>query len=436
MSLIQQKNSVNSWLEFYSQVRHESVLICEPLEIEDFCIQTMPEVSPIKWHLAHTSWFYETLILKPFLVGYKEFKPEYEILFNSYYESLGPQYPRHQRGALSRPTVEEVFSYRKHIDVHMAELLLQVDSASREIILSLVELGLHHEQQHQELMLTDILHIFASNPLKPVYTSSVSMRPHRVGRYKVAGTKWLNYEGGLTVVGNQSTEFVYDNEEPAHNVYLEPFQIASRPVLNGDYLEFVESDAYQQPSYWLSDAWRTIQQEKWQAPLYWQKDEGEWRQMTLSGVEDLDKDAPVCHISYFEAAAYARWKSLSEPGVRLPTEEEWESVAFNMAVQGNFRNLKSLRPMAATVLEDANQPSQMFGDVWEWTQSAYSNYPGYHAAKGPLGEYNGKFMSGQMVLRGGSCATHADHIRVTYRNFFYPHERWQFSGFRLAKDVK
>lgn len=412
---------VASPLAEYLRVRSESDALCKPLEIDDYGIQTMPEVSPIKWHLAHTSWFFETFLLRPFLPGYREFHPLFAHLFNSYYESVGSYHPRPQRGMLSRPTVAEVYRYRRHVDEHMATLLLLDATPERDTILSRTELGQHHEQQHQELMLTDIKHVFASNPLRPAYRALPA---------PPAGTtpalEWLRYAGGVQSIGHAGAGFAFDNESPRHKVFVNDFQLASRPVTNREFIEFVAAGGYVRPEYWLSDGWKAVNQQHWLAPLYWERLDGEWWHMTLGGLRRVDDGAPVCHVSYYEADAFARWAD-----ARLPTEAEWEIAGARLPVTGNLRGTDLLQPVAAS---GAAGLQQMFGDVWEWTRSAYAPYPGYRAAPGALGEYNGKFMSSQMVLRGGSCVTPDDHIRPSYRNFFFPGDRWQFSGLRLARD--
>lgn len=410
--------------ERYVDVRRESEWLCKPLEIEDYGTQTMPSVSPPKWHLAHTAWFFETLLLKLFLKGYREFHPLFARLFNSYYESLGSYHPRPERGLLSRPTVAEVYRYRAYVDEHMARLLGQANHPQRHEIERLTVLGLNHEQQHQELLLTDIKHIFAYNPLRPSYSAPIWSTP----AFDAPPLQWLELEGGIKAIGHGGEGFAYDNEGPEHRVYLHDFRLASRPVTNGEFMEFIEDGGYQKPEYWLSDAWKTVRQQRWKAPLYWECLDGEWWQMTLSGMRLVDEGIPVCHVSYYEAAAFAQWS-----GKRLATEAEWELAAADLPIKGNLRENGALHPLPPSC--DGASLLQMFGDVWEWTQSAYMPYPGFKTTSGPLGEYNGKFMSGQMVLRGGSCLTPADHIRATYRNFFYPEERWQFSGFRLAEDV-
>ena len=407
----------------YARVRSVSKALCASLEIEDYGVQTVAEISPLKWHLAHTSWFFETLILKPFLPGYREFHPLFTHLFNSYYDSIGSQHPRPQRGGLSRPTVAEVYRYRAHVDEHMLQLLALNNTPDGNITTTRTLLGLHHEQQHQELMLTDIKHVFASNPLHPTYRG-LAVAPTN----QAPELKWIEIGGGVQTIGHSGQRFAYDNESPRHKVYLNDFQLASRPVTNGEYIAFMQTGAYSQPEYWLSDAWKTVNERHWQSPLYWERIDGAWWHMTLGGLRQVDEHAPVCHVSQYEAAAYAQWA-----GARLPTEAEWEIAAADLPVSGNLRDADFLQPMAA---QDKGALLQMYGDVWEWTQSAYSPYPGYRMAAGPLGEYNGKFMSGQLVLRGGSCVTPADHIRASYRNFFYPWDRWQFSGFRLARDAQ
>jgi ergothioneine biosynthesis protein EgtB len=407
---------------YFNRVRHDSGSLCAPLEIEDYGIQTMPEVSPPKWHLAHTSWFFETMLLKPFLAGYRPYHPKYAELFNSYYDTIGSYHPRPQRGLLSRPTVKEVYQYRTYVDEHISTLLSRNNHPQWPEILRRMIIGVNHEQQHQELMLTDIKHIFAYNPLRPAY------RELSQPRDKATAMEWISIQGGIRSIGFDGKGFAYDNEGPRHKVYLNDYCLASRPISNAQFMEFIEDGGYQRPDYWLSDAWQKILQKRWQAPLYWEQRDGEWWTMTLSGMQLVDRHAPVCHVSYYEAAAYARWC-----GARLPTEAEWENATTELPIKGNFRDNQLLLPAAAP--SDGNL-TQMFGDVWEWTQSPYTPYPGYSAESGPLGEYNGKFMSSQMVLRGGSCATPLDHIRPTYRNFFYPAERWQFCGFRLARDAK
>ena len=397
----------------YRQIRQISEQICHPLAIEDYTIQSMPDVSPPKWHLAHTTWFFETFVLLPHLPGYTVFDRQFGYLFNSYYEAVGARHPRHQRGLLSRPTVAEVYRYRAHVDRSMGTLLS--DTAIDTDLANLINLGLHHEQQHQELLLTDIKHILALNPLHPVYRDDLKLH----SAPNCQPFEWLKYPGGLYSIGHQGDEFAFDNESPSHQTYLQDYQIGNRLVTNGEYLEFIQAGGYQESKYWLAEGWMTVQSQQWQCPLYWEQIDDQWWVMTLGGLKRLDLNEPVCHVSFYEADAYATWR-----GRRLPTEAEWEIATVNMPQVGNFLDSDKLHPTSGT--------HQFFGDVWEWTQSAYLPYPGFKIAEGAIGEYNGKFMCNQMVLRGGSCVTSADHIRPTYRNFFPPSARWQFSGIRLA----
>jgi ergothioneine biosynthesis protein EgtB len=399
----------------YRQIRHISEKICQPLAIEDYTIQSMPDVSPPKWHLAHTTWFFETFVLLPHLPDYTVFHPQFGYLFNSYYEAVGARHPRHQRGNLSRPTVAEVYRYRASVDRAIDELLsISQDSA----LATLIDLGLHHEQQHQELLLMDIKHILASNPLHPIYRDDLPSHPPATYRK----SEWLKYPGGLYSIGHQGNEFAFDNESPRHQIYLQDYQLADRLVTNSEYLEFMTAGGYRESKYWLAEGWTTVQNQQWQAPLYWEQIDCQWWVMTLGGLTQLDMYAPVCHVSFYEADAYATWR-----GKRLPTEAEWEIATVNIPQIGNFLDNDLLHPTPIN-----NPHNQFFGDVWEWTQSAYLPYPGFQIAAGAIGEYNGKFMCNQMVLRGGACVTSADHIRATYRNFFPPSARWQFSGIRLA----
>jgi ergothioneine biosynthesis protein EgtB len=413
-------NSSDSLADRYRQVRQVSEQLCQPLEIEDYGIQSMSDVSPPKWHLAHTTWFFETFLLVPHLPGYQVFHPQFGYLFNSYYEAVGQRHPRSERGLLSRPTVAEVYRYRAAIDRSMATLLAPA-SLSAELTF-LVELGLHHEQQHQELLLTDIKHILGSNPLHPSYQPSTVLATDFTPLIQLIN--WLEYPGGLHNIGHQGTGFAFDNESPRHQVYLPDFLLADRLVTNGEYLEFMSAGGYQQPDYWLAAGWATVQAEQWSAPLYWEQSDGQWWVMTLAGLQQWRANEPVCHVSFYEADAYARWA-----GKRLPTEAEWEVATHQLVTQGNFLEQGALHPTPTSATTGL---TQMFGDVWEWTQSAYLAYPGFQTAAGAVGEYNGKFMCNQMVLRGGSCATSRSHIRSSYRNFFPPETRWQFSGLRLA----
>jgi ergothioneine biosynthesis protein EgtB len=405
-------------LNHYQQVRQASDRICQPLATEDYIIQSMPDVSPPKWHLAHTTWFFETFLLVPHLPGYKVFHPQFGYLFNSYYEAIGARHPRADRGLLSRPTVAEVDQYREYVDTAMVKLIGSILTYPE--LEAAIVLGLHHEQQHQELLLTDIKHILGTNPLHPIYRVSKIDRT-RLNLIEYVPNKWLEYPGGLVSIGHQSDTFGFDNESPRHQVYLQEYRLADRLVTNGEYLEFVQAGGYQQAQYWLAEGWMTVQSQQWRSPLYWEQIDGQWWVMTLGGLCQIDEHEPVCHISFYEADAYASWR-----GYRLPTEAEWEVAAAQVPQTGNFVERDLLHPAPS------NNSYQFFGDVWEWTQSAYLPYPGFRVADGAIGEYNGKFMCNQMVLRGGSCVTPQDHIRSTYRNFFPTSTRWQFTGIRLA----
>jgi ergothioneine biosynthesis protein EgtB len=403
-------------------VRAETLALAEGLSDADATAQSMADASPAKWHLGHTSWFFEALVLEPGLPGYDLFDDRFAYLFNSYYDSVGPRQPRPQRGLLTRPPLADVIAYRRHVDAGLEALL--TGGGAKADLLTTIELGLHHEQQHQELLLTDILHLFAQNPLRPAY------RP--AGPLAAGGgapdLRWIAVDGGILPVGADPAEdgFAFDCETPRHDALVRPFRLAARPVTNGEWMQFTADGGYGEPLLWLSDGWATVQAEGWDAPLYWENRDGAWSTMTLKGPQPVDADAPVTHISLFEADAFARWS-----GKRLPTEFEWEVAARDIPVAGNFAGSGRLRPAPAA---NGDGLQQMFGDVWEWTASAYAPYPGFRATDGAGGEYNGKFMSGQNVLRGGSCATPVGHVRATYRNFFYPHQRWQFTGLRLAED--
>jgi dimethylhistidine N-methyltransferase len=403
----------------YRAVRAETERLAAPLSPEDQCVQSMPDASPAKWHRAHTTWFFECFILLKHLPHYQPYNPEYNYLFNSYYEAVGKRHARDRRGLLTRPSAEEVNAYRRYVDRAMCKLLEGAEPT--EALRSLVELGLQHEQQHQELLLTDILHVFAQNPLLPAYAPFRSC-----GVEGAPPAEFIAFDGGLAEIGHHGRGFAFDNEMPRHEVLLPPFRLMNRLVTNREWLAFMADGGYLAPKLWLSDGWKCAQAEGWQAPLYWSERDGEWFTITLNGLKPVDRDAPVCHVSYYEADAFARWS-----GRRLPSEAEWEHAAAQLATGcGNFRDDGYLRPLPA-----GRRPGfQLFGDVWEWTQSSYSPYPGYRAPEGAVGEYNGKFMVNQMVLRGGSCVTSRDHVRASYRNFFYPHQRWQFSGLRLAED--
>jgi ergothioneine biosynthesis protein EgtB len=376
----------------------------------------------VKWHLAHTTWFFETFVLEP-RAGFRAFDPVYRVLFNSYYNAVGEQFSRPERGQLTRPGLAEVLAYRRDVDARLATLLEAgaLDAAA----LAVVELGLHHEQQHQELIVTDLKHLFAKNPLHPVYRER---RPEAARR--APPLRWRAFEAGIREVGHAGPGFAFDNETPRHAVYLHAFALASRPVTNREYLAFVAAGGYARPELWLADGWNAVRTQGWRAPLYWQESDGAWRAYTLAGLRAVDPEEPVTHVSFYEADAYARWA-----GARLPTEFEWEVAAQEAPLDGHFAESGRLHPAPARAAEAEDALLQLFGDVWEWTASAYAPYPGFAPAAGALGEYNGKFMANQLVLRGGSCATPASHVRASYRNFFYPDARWQFSGIRLAREA-
>jgi len=417
----------------YAAVRETSRALAAPLDPADRVVQSMPDASPTKWHLAHVTWFFETVVLQAHVPGYQVFDPAYAYLFNSYYESLGERHPRPQRGLLTRPTDDEVDAYRDHVDAGIAALADTAPDGVWRTAAPLIALGLHHEQQHQELLLMDILHAFSCNPLRPAYAPGGADPGGGEGADESAADRpaWLDHPGGLVEIGAgppDAAGFAYDNERPRHRVWLEPFRLADRPVTNLEWLAFVEDGGYETPTLWLSDGWQTVQEQGWTAPLYWERRDGGWVRMTLGGEIPLDLAAPVSHVSYYEADAFARWA-----GARLPTEAEWETVAARCRPEGNLLDSGHLRPRAAPATR-GGMPSQMFGDVWEWTASAYAPYPGFRPAAGAVGEYNGKFMCSQQVLRGGCCLTPASHVRTTYRNFFYPHQRWQVAGLRLAAD--
>ncbi len=416
-------NQRSTWTNAYLAVRKHSATLCEPLSPEDYVIQTAPEASPAKWHLAHVSWFFETFLLKAYLPGYAEFHPLFGYLFNSYYEQIGKFHLRQERGFLSRPSVEEIYRYRAHVDEHMQALLHDAGADVWPAVRLRLEIGINHEQQHQELLLTDIKLNLGANPLRPAYRSDLPQTPQAVA----PELDWVAFPGGICETGHHGDGFAYDNESPRHRTYLNRFRLASRPVTNREYLAFIEDGGYNKSEFWLSDGWSTVKRLDWSGPMYWETIAGERWQYTLGGMRKLNLDEPVCHVSYYEAEAFAAWA-----GKRLPSEAEWEVAARELAVAGNLRDSSYLQPAVAMPGEGL---LQMYGDVWEHTASPYQPYPGFKPAAGALGEYNGKFMSGQMVLRGGSCVTPAGHIRASYRNFFHPHERWQFQGFRLAEDT-
>lgn len=406
----------------YLAVRRRSEQLCAPLAVDDYQVQAEIEASPPKWHLAHVSWFFETFLLHPFHPGYAAFHPSFGYLFNSYYEQVGSFHPRDRRHVLSRPTVEEVYRYRAHVDEHVLALIGQCPEDIRPELSRRLILGLHHEQQHQELLLMDIKRNFDANPLLPAYTTPAAL----AGTESSAPFRWLDFPGGLHEIGHQGDGFCFDNETPRHKVYLEDYRLGSRLTTNGEYLEFIDAGGYGDARWWLSDGWRTIQKHDWNGPLYWKKIDGAWHEMTLGGCRPLRLAEPVCHVSYYEADAFARWR-----GARLPLEAEFEVATAALPVEGNFAESGLFHPQATS----SEDEPQWFGDLWEWTQSPYTPYPRFRPLEGALGEYNGKFMANQFVLRGGCCVTPASHMRPTYRNFFYPHERWPFTGIRLATDA-
>jgi ergothioneine biosynthesis protein EgtB len=407
------------------ETRRLSRQLASPLSAEDMTVQPMDDASPTKWHLAHVTWFFETFVLAKHLPAYRVFDESFNYCFNSYYESQGERQPRPRRGMLTRPSAEQVLSYRSHVDEALARLLARTDTDRAEVE-RLIEIGINHEQQHQELLLTDILALFAANPLRPAY------RPRRsqlTDAARPGPVRWATFQKGIHQVGHDQSGFHWDNEAPRHDALIQPFRLADRLVTNGEWLDFMSDGGYRDATLWLADGWATINREGWRAPLYWEQRDGHWLVMSLEGLQPIERAAPVAHISYYEADAYARWA-----GKRLPTEFEWEVAAQGLPVSGNTLGTGALRPLPADPAGSASL-RQMFGDVWEWTQSAYLPYPGYRPPEGALGEYNGKFMVSQQVLRGASCVTPDGHSRATYRNFFYPHQRWQFTGLRLASEI-
>ncbi len=422
--IVSEDMSNRYFVERYKQVRSFTEQLCEPLATEDYVIQSMPDVSPAKWHLAHVTWFWETFVLSPALSGYQSLHPQYAYLFNSYYNTLGERHCRPKRGLISRPTVKETYEYRRYVDEHMLGLLEKLDGRQLAELTPIMTLGLHHEQQHQELIVTDIKHVLSCNPLYPVYL------PRARAASSVPPMEWISFPEGVYWVGYEGNGFSFDNEGPRHRQFVQPFQLASRLVTNGEYLEFMQDGGYENPLLWLSEGWGKVRAEEWKAPLYWENIDGRWMVMTLSGLREVDKAEPVCHVSYYEADAYARWAE-----ARLPTEAEWEVAAQDVPVEGNFVESGLFHPAPLNVATAGGKLAQMYGDVWEWTQSSYSPYPGFRPAAGAVGEYNGKFMCNQYVLRGGSCATSLSHIRPTYRNFFPADAQWQFMGIRLAQEV-
>lgn len=411
----------------FQNTRQRSAALADGLSDADQTVQSMADCSPTKWHLAHTTWFFEAFVLVPHVENYMSFSNDYFYLFNSYYEQAGPRHPRPQRGMLTRPSASEIMQYRAHVDEAMQRFLMSdaLDMPVKELVI----LGCNHEEQHQELLQTDILHLFAQNPLKPALRSSIPI----ANRQTVSPLRWLDVAGGIVTVGQDEvdpkTGFIYDNEGPSHEVLLRPFRIASRLVTNAEWMEFIADGGYETATLWLSDGWAAVNSEGWRAPLYWEEREDSWWSMTLHGPQPLNQNAPVTHVSYFEAEAFARWA-----GKRLPTEFEWERAATHYESDTSRNEFHSdlLMPRPAAGLAEMEQ---LYSETWQWTGSSYLPYPGFKTAEGAVGEYNGKFMCGQFVLRGGSCATSPGHSRATYRNFFYPHQRWQFTGLRLAEDV-
>jgi ergothioneine biosynthesis protein EgtB len=408
--------------ERFVAIRATTERLAEPLSPEDCTVQSMPDASPVKWHLAHTSWFFETFVLEAGEGGYRAFHPGFRVLFNSYYNGVGAQHPRRERGMLSRPSLAEIRSYRQHVDVHVSGLFAR--DAIDDVLADRIELGLHHEQQHQELLLTDVKHMLSLNPLEPAYRSLPSAAP-----CAPSPVRWVPHPGGMVSIGHAGSSFSFDNERPWHRAFVEPFALGSRLVTNGEFLEFIDDGGYRRAELWLAEGWDAVQSGGWTAPLYWRQEGDVWQAMTLGGCREVRRDEPVCHVSFYEADAFARWA-----GARLPSEIEWEVAAEGAGVEGNLLESGLLHP-APLSPSGSGSLAQLFGDVWEWTQSSYAPYPGFRPERGALGEYNAKFMCSQLVLRGGSCATPRSHLRPTYRNFFPPQARWQFSGLRLACDA-
>ena len=407
----------------YRRARAASEALAQGLSPEDCALQSMPDASPVKWHLAHTTWFFDTFVLEPHLAGYRPFDPAFRVLFNSYYNAVGEKHPRPERGMLTRPRLDEVLAYRRRIDEGVLRLLAEPRVPAA--LAALIELGVHHEQQHQELILTDLKHLFSRSPLKPAYH-----KPWPLTQVRARVRGWISHDAGQYEIGHAGPAFCFDNETPCHRVWLDAFCIATHPVTHGDFIEFIEDGGYRRPELWLAAGWDLANARGWQAPGYWERRDGAWHTFTLHGMVPVDPNTPVCHVSFYEAEAFARWAK-----ERLPSEAEWEIAASNAPLDGNFVESRALHPLALRESAADGTPAQIFGDVWEWTRSDYAPYPRFRTPEGAVGEYNGKFMSGQYVLRGGSCATPASHIRATYRNFFPPDARWQFSGLRLARDA-
>ncbi|WP_281657822.1 ergothioneine biosynthesis protein EgtB [Halobacillus sp. Cin3] len=410
-----------SVLSLYAETRTITEKLVQTLKTEDFVVQAAKHVSPTKWHLAHTTWFFEKFILEVYIPDYRHYNEAFLFLFNSYYETVGEFHPQERRGLITRPTVEETMDYRRHVDQEMSRLLAErVGDADID---GLVEIGLQHEQQHQELILMDIKYNFSYNPLYPVFKEQVDASYGRAPELS-----FFEFKEGIADIGHNGEGFAFDHEGPRHKTYLHPYRIANRPVTNGEFIQFMESGGYEQPEHWLSDGWGTVKENQWKHPQYWVNKDGEWHMFTLSGLQKIDLDAPVSHVSFYEADAYARWS-----GRRLPTEQEWEHAMEKLEVDGHFMEHEQYQPHS--IYKGDGTMEKAYGDVWEWTQSPYVPYPGNKPLDGALGEYNAKFMANQLVLRGGACVTPQSHIRATYRNFFHPEMRWQFSGFRLAEDV-
>ena len=406
-------------IDAFHRVRRGTETLCAPLATDDFQVQSIVQTSPPKWHIAHVTWFFETFVLQDFMPDYRVYDPGFDYIFNSYYYTHGDMHPRAGRGLLSRPTVEEIYAYRAHVDGQMRLLMESVEEDHWETLAFRVILGLNHEEQHQELLLMDIKHNFSANPLKPVYRDSLGLREGAT-----RPMRWLERTGGLHDIGHEGAGFAYDNETPRHQVLLGDHRLADRFITNGEYLAFIEDGGYRDPALWLSDGWTLIRREDWRHPLDWEQRDGNWLQFTLGGLRALDPHEPVCHLSYYEADAYARWA-----GKRLPLEAELETLLAGQPVEGNFLDSDLLHPAPA------GEEGQWYGDLWAWTASPYTAYPGFKSLEGSMGEYNGKFMSNQMVLKGGCCVTPPGHARASYRNFFYPDERWAFTGLRLAEDA-
>ncbi len=407
-------------LKRFHATRAQSLAFCEPLAIEDYGLQAEPFTSPPKWHLAHTTWFFETFLLKEYLEGYRTPEPQYAVLFNSYYNGIGEQHPRPQRGLLSRPTVEEVRAYRAYVDAGIEQLLANSNHPNADEIRTRIALGIEHECQHQELFFTDLKWSLGVNPMLPTYVAAAAN-----GNTEPVAQSWQAFNGGLVATGFDGEGFCFDNELPRHQVFVEPFALSGRLVTNGEFEIFIDDGGYERPELWLADGWAEVQEQGWRSPHYWREQGGESLEYTLHGLQPRAAANPVCHVSGYEADAYARWA-----GARLPTEHEWELAAATAVSPSGGVDEGCYHPQPAR----GDGLTQLYGDCWQWTQSAYGPYPGYRPSEGAIGEYNGKFMSSQWVLRGGSCVSKAEHLRPTYRNFFYPPDRWQFSGIRLAKD--